>query len=95
MLFRSPNPVTLLSFGVMFAGLGGLAGGAGSFHDAGFVVAGVVAGSAVWWLALTSFIGLFHTRIGAGAMQLINRVSGALVAIFGLAVLANLVVKYF
>src|SRR3954469_20162299 len=35
------TPVTLLSFGVMFAGLGGLAGGAGSFNDASLVVAGV------------------------------------------------------
>jgi threonine/homoserine/homoserine lactone efflux protein len=88
------NPATLLAFTAMFAGLGGLAGGAGSYGDAGFVVAGVVGGSAGWWLALTSFIGLFHTRIDAGAMRLINRVSGALVAIFGLAVLANLLVKY-
>ena len=88
------NPVTLGTFFLLFAGLGGLAGGAGSYGDAGFVVAGVVGGSAGWWLALTSFIGLFHTRIDAGAMRLINRVSGALVAIFGLAVLANLFVKY-
>jgi threonine/homoserine/homoserine lactone efflux protein len=88
------NPVTLGTFFVMFAGLGGLAGGAGSYGDAGFVVAGVVAGSAGWWLALTSFISLFHTRIDAGAMRLINRISGSLVAIFGLAVLINLVVKY-
>ena len=62
------NPVTLLSFGVMFAGLGGLAGGAGSFIDAGFVVAGVVGGSAGWWLALTTVIGLFHARIDEKAM---------------------------
>ena len=88
------NPVTLGTFFVMFAGLGGLAGGAGSYGDAGFVVAGVVGGSIGWWLALTSVIGLFHTRITTGAMQRINRVSGALVAIFGLAVLINLVVKY-
>ena len=88
------NPVTLGTFFVMFAGLGGLAGGAGSYNDAAFVVAGVVTGSTGWWLVLTSVIGLFHTRIDSGAMRLINRISGALVAIFGLAVLVNLVVKY-
>jgi len=70
--------------------LGGLAGGAGSYSDAAFVVAGVVGGSAGWWLVLTSVIGLFHARIDAGAMRLINRGSGALVTIFGLSVLANL-----
>ncbi|HJS46296.1 MAG TPA: LysE family transporter [Rhizomicrobium sp.] len=88
------NPVTLLSFGVMFAGLGGLAGGAGSFHDAGFVVAGVVLGSAGWWLALTTIIGIFHTRIDEKAMRIINRACGALVMAFGLAVLIHLAVKY-
>ena len=87
------NPATLLAFTAMFAGLGGLVGGAGSYSDAAFVVAGVVLGSAGWWLALTSIIGLFHTKIDAGTMRLINRISGALVAIFGLAVLGNLAAK--
>jgi threonine/homoserine/homoserine lactone efflux protein len=88
------NPATLLAFTAMFAGLGGLAGGAGSYNDAAFVVAGVVGGSAGWWLVLTGIIGLFHARIDAGAMQMINRISGVLVAMFGLAVLGNLAVKF-
>ena len=87
------NPATLLAFTAMFAGLGGLAGGAGSYNDAVFVVCGVVGGSAGWWLVLTSVIGLFHTRIDAGAMRLINRSSGVLVSLFGLAVLGNLAMK--
>jgi threonine/homoserine/homoserine lactone efflux protein len=88
------NPVTLLSFGVMFAGLGGLAGGAGSFNDAGFVVAGVVGGSAGWWLALTTVIGLFHARIEENAMRMINRICGVLVMGCGLAVLIHLGWKF-
>jgi threonine/homoserine/homoserine lactone efflux protein len=87
------NPATLLAFTAMFAGLGGLAGGAGSYGDAAFIVGGVVGGSAGWWLILTSVIGLFHTRIDSGGMRLINRISGVLVALFGLAVLGNLAVK--
>jgi threonine/homoserine/homoserine lactone efflux protein len=89
------NPATLLAFTAMFASLGGLAGGAGSFGDAGFVVAGVVGGSAGWWLALTTVIGLFHTRIDERTMRLINRGSGVLVGIFGLVVLIHLVIKYY
>jgi threonine/homoserine/homoserine lactone efflux protein len=88
------NPVTLLSFGVMFAGLGGLAGGAGSFNDAGFVVAGVVGGSAGWWLALTTLIGLFHASIDEKAMRMINRICGVLVMGCGLAVLIHLGWKF-
>jgi threonine/homoserine/homoserine lactone efflux protein len=88
------NPVTLLSFGVMFAGLGGLAGGAGSYHDAGFVVAGVVGGSAGWWLALTTVIGLFHAKIDERAMRMINRICGVLVVGCGSAVLIHLALKF-
>jgi threonine/homoserine/homoserine lactone efflux protein len=88
------NPATLMFFGGLFAGLGGLAGGAGSFADASLVVAGVVGGSAGWWLVLTTLIGLFHTKIDEKAMRTINRVSGFLVAIFGLAVLIHLAIKF-
>ena len=88
------NPVTLLSFGVMFAGLGGLAGGAGDYHDAGFVVAGVVGGSTAWWLALTTLIGLFHASIDEKAMRLINRACGLLVIACGVAVLVQLALKF-
>lgn len=88
------NPVTLLSFGVMFAGLGGLADHAGDFRDPGFVVAGVVAGSTAWWLALTTVIGLFHAKIDEGTRRWINRICGILVASCGLAVLVHLALKF-
>lgn len=88
------NPATLLAFTAMFASLGGLAGGAGSYVDAGLVVAGVVGGSAGWWLVLTTVIGLFHARIDETAMRAINRGSGVLVGIFGLVVLGHLALKY-
>jgi threonine/homoserine/homoserine lactone efflux protein len=87
------NPATLLAFTAMFAGLGGLAGGAGSYSDAAFVVAGVVGGSTGWWLVLTSLIGLFHAKLESGAIRLISRISGGLVMVFGVAVLINLAAK--
>ena len=88
------NPVTLLSFGVMFAGLGGLAGHTGSFHDASFVVGGVVLGSTGWWLALTTVVGLFHAKVDEKAMRIINRTCGLLVMGCGLAVLIHLALKF-
>lgn len=89
------NPATLLAFTAMFASLGGLAGGPGSYVDAAFVVAGVVGGSTGWWLFLTTVIGRFHARVDENAMRTINRLSGVLVGIFGLAVLVNLAIKTF
>ncbi len=88
------NPVTLVSFGVMFAGLGGLAGHPGSFSDASFVVGGVVAGSTGWWLALTTIVGLLHTKVNEKAMRIINRACGVLVVGCGLAVLIHLALKF-
>jgi threonine/homoserine/homoserine lactone efflux protein len=87
------NPVTLFSFTFMMAGLGGLAGGAGSYVSAGFVVAGVVAGSTAWWLVLTTVIGIFHTKIDERWMRNINRITGLLVMLCGLAVLFHVVRK--
>jgi threonine/homoserine/homoserine lactone efflux protein len=84
------NPATLLFFTGMFAGLGSFGGGPGSFTDTSFIVLGVVAGSAGWWLILTTVIGLFHARIDGNRILAINRICGFLVAIFGLAVLVNL-----
>lgn len=89
------NPATLIAFASMFASFRGLIGGVDSFVDAEFVVAGVVGGSAGWWLVLTTVIGLFHTRITDRTVRIINRVSGALVAMFGLAVLIHVVMKVF
>jgi threonine/homoserine/homoserine lactone efflux protein len=89
------NPATLIAFASMFASFHALVGGANSYVDAGFVVAGVVGGSAGWWLCLTSVIGIFHTRITDRTVRIINRGSGVLVAIFGLAVLIHVVLKVF
>src|SRR5688572_21388344 len=43
------NPMTILSFVAVFAGLG-LSAGAGSYASAALMVSGVFIGSAIWWL---------------------------------------------
>jgi threonine/homoserine/homoserine lactone efflux protein len=87
------NPATLLGFTAMFTGLGGLVGDDASFFGAAFVVGGVILGSALWWLILTTFVGLLHARIDDKVMRIINHGSGLLVAAFGLAVLGHVAFK--
>ncbi|HEV2650235.1 MAG TPA: LysE family transporter [Rhizomicrobium sp.] len=89
------NPATLLGFAALFAGFGGLAGGHPNIMSAAFVVIGVAAGSTLWWLVLTTVVGLFHASISNRVMSIINRISGFAIAGFGIAVLIHLAVKLF
>ena len=54
----------------------------------------MVGGSTGWWLALTTVIGLFHTRIDEVAMKRINQGTGVVVILFGLVVLVHLALKF-
>jgi threonine/homoserine/homoserine lactone efflux protein len=83
------NPATLFGFTVMFASLSGLSGDEPSFISAAVVVGGVFAGSALWWLVLTTVVGLFHARIDERVMGIINKVCGVTIVIFGVAVLGH------
>ena len=82
------NPMTILSFLAVFAGLG-----IGSLHGrptlALLLVAGVVAGSAAWWLLLSAGVSLLRSRFDTRAMGWVNRVSAAVIAAFGLAALGT------
>ena len=82
------NPATIFSFLAVFAGLGLAAGAGGSAALA--LVAGVFLGSAAWWLTLALGIGTFRERLGEGALRWVNRASGTIIAVFGAAAFASL-----
>lgn len=101
-LLTLTNPMTILSFAAIFAGLGlaNAAGGyttaggygvAGRYTTAGALVAGVFLGSAAWWLILSSSVGAARSRVGPSGMRWINRLSGCIIAAFGLAALISLI----
>jgi len=81
------NPATILSFVAIFAGFG-VAGTGGHLGLAAALVAGVFLGSAAWWLALSFGAGLARRRTGPELMRRVNRVSGVVIAAFGVAALA-------
>jgi threonine/homoserine/homoserine lactone efflux protein len=76
------NPMTILSFAAIFAGLG-LATAEANFQTAVILVAGVFGGSALWWLLLSSGVGLFRAKFSAH-LRWVNRISGILITLFGL-----------
>jgi threonine/homoserine/homoserine lactone efflux protein len=82
------NPATLLGFTAMFSALSGLMGTLAGI-DPAFVVLGVAGGSTLWWLTLATLIGRLHHSISDHTMLVINRVSGVVIALFGLLVLGD------
>lgn len=78
------NPMTILSFAAVFAGLG-IAGSAGGYASASALVAGVFLGSAAWWLLLSGGVGLIGRAFDERMLRLTNRLSGAIIAGFGIA----------
>ena len=89
-LLTLANPVTILMFMAIFAGLGFGSGGR-TYGAASAVVAGVFAGSALWWLALTEGLNRVHHRLTPGAMRWIDLGSGALLFVFGAAAILSLI----
>ncbi len=76
------NPMTILSFAAVFAGMG-LGAGANSPIDAMLLVCGVFLGSAAWWLALSTGVSLLRGGVDAAGLRWVNRLSGAIILAFG------------
>jgi len=83
------NPVTILAFVAIFAGLG-LGNSGGDFVSAATLVCGVFIGSAGWWLLLSGGVATFRERFGSGVLQWVNWISGVVLAGFGIAALVGL-----
>jgi len=82
-LLTMSNPATILSFAALFAGLG-LA--ADPTLDAAIAaVAGVFIGSLLWWAVLSGGVAALRERIGAESRRWINRIAGAVLIIFAIA----------
>ena len=84
LLLTLTSPATVLSFVAMFAALGVVSRGRLSV---GLLVAGVFAGSAFWWVALATAAGALRHHVTPAGLMWVNRLSGALIVAFGVAVL--------
>ncbi|WP_149402937.1 LysE family translocator [Dictyobacter arantiisoli] len=86
LLLTLTNPLTILSFAAIFAGFG-VGSGKSNVWTALLVVGGVFSGSACWWLILTGAVSLLRGRFTARWLLWIHRISGAVIALFGLFIL--------
>lgn len=83
------NPAAVLTFLFAFSyfGLFGING----YRDGAMTVAGVFLGTFFWWILLSTLTGLMKKRVARVSLRSVNRVFGAVLCVFGLVVLARLI----
>jgi len=78
LLLTLTNPMTIVSFAGLFAGLN-----MDDASSAAWLVVGVCAGSAAWWLLLSQIVGSFRNKLNEKAMRTINYVASFVLLGFG------------
>lgn len=82
------NVFTIVSIGIFLSGSGIVVRTASPL--AGIVFgAGVFAGELIWWLAVCSALGSINHRLNPGRLLLINKISGCVIALAGLAMILS------
>lgn len=87
------NPITILAFLGIFSAVG-LSGEAATLGRATTLVLGVWLGSLLWWMALSFGLGLLFRSFERRHLMWINRGSGLILLLSGVALLAVVVVKH-
>jgi threonine/homoserine/homoserine lactone efflux protein len=82
------NPMTILSFGALFAGLG-VAGD--DLAGSALVTIGVFLGSCAWWVVLTTIVSAARTRVTTSWIRRINVGSGLVIGAFAVISIVSVV----
>lgn len=88
------NPVTILSFLAIFAALG-LSGAETTLGHAALLIFGVWLGSLLWWTGLALGGGRLRLSFDREHLVWINRGSGGILVLSGVALLGSLLVRHF
>jgi len=88
-LLALTNPVTIFAFVAVFAAFG--LGYRLSISSACILVIGVFTGSCLWFLSLGYVATLFREKLDAGGLTWVNRISGVLIILSGVAALVSLI----
>lgn len=86
------NPAAVLGLFAIFGGVSTFVE-VRTTIDALTMVAAIVAGSFLWWVGLSSFIGRIRHRFAAEKLQRVNRIAGILLIGFGALLLGELAWK--
>lgn len=84
------NPLTILSFVAIFAGLG-IGNMKSNYLTSSILVLGVFIGSALWWFLLSGGIGFFRKNFTTRSLRIVNIISGIIIFGFGAFALGSLI----
>jgi len=84
------NPMTILFFAGVFAGLG-IVSESVHYPSAALMVMGVFTGSATWWLLLSTTTGILRHKMSEAKLAWANKISGLVILAFGIAAILSLV----
>jgi threonine/homoserine/homoserine lactone efflux protein len=82
------NPLTILSFGAVFAGFD-LISESVSYSDSIMMVFGVFLGSSLWWFILSSGVSILRARFNDSLLKWVNRLSGGVIITFGIIIILS------
>lgn len=82
------NPLTILAFLGIFAGLG-LTTNNINYLRATILVSGVFLGSSLWWSLLSGGVNFFREKFTDETLTRISRISGMIISLFGLFLIAS------
>lgn len=88
-LLTLTNPMTILSFGAIFTGMG-FGSTSRNYVSAWVLVLGVFMGSSLWWFILSSGVSMLRSKFNSYGLRWINRLSGIIIVGFGLVVFLSL-----
>lgn len=87
-LLTISNPMAVFIFLAIMAAIN-LAGDNMNFFQLSVLLAGVFTGAAIWWFILSSIANRFRKRIRLRSIWWMNKITGTVVFIVGIAVLAS------
>lgn len=88
------NPLTILAFLGIFAGVG-FTGEEATLGRAAMLVAGVLVGSLIWWIGICLGAGLFRDSFGEWHLVWLNRISGGILTLSGIGLVCSLLYDKF
>lgn len=83
------NPLTIVSFAAIFAA-SGVVVVPGEYYGTAMLVLGVFSGSSLWWIILSGLVSFFHGKLDTDGVLVLNKISGALIATFGVMIFVSL-----